>query len=131
MLVEKPSHNNAADAREFAKILKAENLEDRLLIGLHDGLHPSRKALLDCIKEYKDQIVSIDCFFNYPKDPHCPSSWRTYHEVFGGTMLDLGIYSFKLTKDIGEIMGFNIKDFHKDEKRIRVKRAPTGVDTEV
>lgn len=129
MLVEKPSHNTASEAKEFAKILKAENLENRLLIGLHDGLHPSRKALLECIKQYQDLIVSIDCFFNYPKDPQ--DDWRTYHEVFGGTMLDLGIYSFKLTKDIGDIMGFNLKEFRVDDKRIRIKRAPTGVDTEV
>jgi len=52
MLVEKPSHNNAQDARNFAKLLKEENLENRLMIGLHDGLHPSRKALLDCIDQY-------------------------------------------------------------------------------
>lgn len=107
-------------------------MQNRFLVGLHDGLHPSRKALLDCVNAHKDQITEISAFFNYPKDTHCPGSWRIYHKVFGGTMLDLGIYPFKLVKEIGSIIGFDIMNFDRENKRIKIKREKeTKVDMEM
>lgn len=47
-------------------------------------------------------------------------------------MLDLGIYPFKLTKEIGKIVGFNIMDFDRHDKRIKIKREKhTNVDMEM
>jgi hypothetical protein len=47
-------------------------------------------------------------------------------------MLDLGIYPFKLVKEIGSIVGFNIMDFDKNNKRIKIKREKeTNVDMEM
>ena len=131
MLVEKPSHNTAEDAEEFAARIEERGLTNRFVVGMHEGLHPSRGKLLEMVRVYKDEIVSISALCNHPKDPHCPTSWRTYHASFGGTMLDLGIYPIKLAKEVGEILGFDLHNFKKDKKRIRMKRYENGVDMEM
>jgi len=46
-------------------------------------------------------------------------------------MLDLGIYPIKLAKEVGEILGFDLHNFKKDKKRIRMKRYENGVDMEM
>jgi hypothetical protein len=44
MLMEKPSHNTAAEAKAFMAEIGSD--EDRLYIGMHNSLHAGNKALL-------------------------------------------------------------------------------------
>jgi predicted dehydrogenase len=132
MLFEKPSHNTAKDAAKLVSTLKANGLYNRVIVGMHDSVHPSRAKLLNAIKKRKAEVREVNVVFNYPKDPQDPSSWRLYHPVYGGAQLDLGIYVYKLAKDIGSKIGFDLKNFDQKGRKITVKRVnPSKVDIDV
>lgn len=64
---------------------------------MHDSTHPSRSVLLKTVKRNRAKVKEVSVVFNYPKDPYEADSWRIYHPVYGGTMLDLGVY-FRIYK---------------------------------
>lgn len=130
ILVEKPSHNRAAEALAFKKRLEQDNLTNRVIVGFHDTLSPSRARILELAKQHKDDIVGISAKFNYPKNPHDPSSYRIYDPTVGGTMLDLGVYVYRVIRDIMREMNMEMKDFDKDKSKIQIKYSPEGVDIE-
>jgi len=95
ILMEKPSHNNASDAKAFKSLLASKSINvDRVMIGMHSPLHPSRKVLKEQVSKHRDAISEVYVAFNYPKDPIDKDSKRTYDKNVGGVMLDLGVYVF-------------------------------------
>ena len=128
MLMEKPSHNTAAEAKAFMAEIGSD--EDRLYIGMHNSLHAGNKSLLAQCALHKEQIVGISAKFNYPKDPNDPGARRCYDKNTGGAMLDLGVYVFQAAKDILTILG---QDLHKfdEKKRIWVKKTADNIDYEM
>ncbi len=92
MLMEKPSHNTAADAKQFLEEIGLD--DERLFIGMHNTLHVANKTFLKQCEIHKDEIVGISAKFNYPKDPNDPGAARCYDKAHGGVMLDLGVYVF-------------------------------------
>lgn len=71
MLLEKPSHNTAADAKAFRQSLVDSKInENRFVVGMHSYLHENQKKLLEVVKEKKDEIESIYIVFTCPKNPH-------------------------------------------------------------
>lgn len=46
ILIEKPSHNRAHEALAFKKILEQDNLLNKVIVGFHDTLSPSRAKIL-------------------------------------------------------------------------------------
>lgn len=122
ILMEKPSHNNLADAKAFRDQLQQANINvDRVLIGMHSPLHPGREVLKDWVKRYKDEVSDVYVAFNYPKDPYDKDARRTYDKDVGGVMLDLGVYVFNCMQDITEILGFDFIDFAKKEPQVTYK----------
>eukprot|EP00352_Strombidinopsis_acuminata_P000350 CAMPEP_0176340056 /NCGR_PEP_ID=MMETSP0126-20121128/1262_1 /TAXON_ID=141414 ORGANISM="Strombidinopsis acuminatum, Strain SPMC142" /NCGR_SAMPLE_ID=MMETSP0126 /ASSEMBLY_ACC=CAM_ASM_000229 /LENGTH=142 /DNA_ID=CAMNT_0017684023 /DNA_START=294 /DNA_END=722 /DNA_ORIENTATION=+ len=111
MLMEKPSHNSAAEANEFIQRLTEHKLANRVVIGFHDSLHPTRKKLLELVKENKCKIKHVSIKFNYPKDPTDKMNDRIYQKPFGGTMLDLGVYVYRASIDIAKALGYKLSDF--------------------
>ena len=103
MLMEKPSHNTAAEAKAFMAEIGSD--ENRLYIGMHNSLHAGNKSLLAQCALHKEQIVGISAKFNYPKDPNDPGARRCYDKNTGGAMLDLGVYVFQAAKEILAIVG--------------------------
>ena len=73
--MEKPSHNNFNDAAEFYESINRDrSILNRLLIGFHDSLHPSRRVLRETIKKKSEEVgmKEIHITFNFPKDPNDP-----------------------------------------------------------
>ena len=53
--MEKPSHNRASEAKEFYDILKQSEIEtNRVLVGMHTGLHKGAYVLQEQVEKYKD-----------------------------------------------------------------------------
>jgi len=131
LLIEKPSQLNYKKALEFKALLQQEGVDsNRVVVGMHSPIHPAQKCLMELIREVKNEIVHIDCHFNYPKNPHDPSSYRVYDKDCGGAMLDLGVYVYNMVKEIGQIVGFKLSDFDHSNKEVWLKRDANGVDIE-
>jgi len=73
---------------------------------------------MELVRKHKNDIVGISAKFNYPKNPHDPSSYRIYDPTIGGAMLDLGVYVYRVTRDIMNEMGMEMKDYNKDQSKI-------------
>lgn len=70
--------------------------------------------MLEEIRKNKELVKNVSIKFNYPKNPNDQGSKRHYDPVVGGVMLDLGVYVFQLVKEIGDIFGFSVADFDKE-----------------
>ena len=126
MLIEKPSHNSALQAKTFKKMLMEREIDDkRVHVGLHHTLHPSFKVLCEQIECFKDQIDCVSLSFNYPKNPHAKGDRRVYNSDTGGVMKDLGVYVFQHAKEIASKLGVDIFGaLRKDENaKLKVKRS--------
>jgi predicted dehydrogenase len=98
---------------------------------MHSSLHISRPHFLKLVESNKSEVTDINIIFNYPKNPHAPGDARVYKKPIGGCMLDLGVYVFQMAKEIGQVLGFDLFSFDKENKDIYIKKTPDGVDFEV
>jgi len=128
MLMEKPSHNTAAEAKAFLQEIGSN--VDRVYVGFHSCLHPSQKEFLNQVELHKDEVVSVSVKFNYPKNPNDPGDKRCYDENHGGVMLDLGVYVIDMAKNILSILGSDLHQFDQ-KKKIWIKKTTKNVDVEV
>lgn len=95
VLGEKPSHGNHADAITFKNSLLEKNIDlNRVVIGMHGPLHPSRIAIQKFVEENKDYVTKVEAYNHYPKDPTDGYN-RCYDPAYGGAYLDLGVYVYQ------------------------------------
>lgn len=135
MLTEKPSHANRTTAVEFKKALEERNIDQRrLIVGMHSFLHPARKAMEKFLKEnlHKYEIIGVEAYNHYPKDPTNPRDGRCFRKDIGGVLLDLGVYVYQQADEIARYIGFDIKEAlsNASKKTIALKNNPDGIDIE-
>lgn len=134
VLGEKPSHGTIEDALAFKKALKEHGIDqNRLVIGMHNPLHPSRKAIIKFLNENKDkyQVYAVEAYNHYPKDPTNPRDGRIYDKKSGGTMKDLGVYVLQQADEISRLNGFDLKEaLANGQNDINVKYGKNNVDIE-
>ena len=102
VLFEKPSHNTAQETIDFLARIKEHGFENRIMCAYHSSTHPTRKILLETVKQKAAEIgikhIYID--YDFPKDPNNPRNARMYNPATGGAMRDLGVYCYTLMDEI-------------------------------